>query len=134
MLDDDRLRWTLGLGATAGIAAMALVLSRRSAAAGVRFRPRLDFRHPAVRRLLTLSGWTLGYVVANQVASSSCATSPTRARATPRAYFDAFTFFVLPHGLLAVSIATTFVPEMARVGRPPRPAVVHATRRRSASA
>ena len=25
-------------------------------------------RHPAVRRLLVLSGWTLGYVVANQVA------------------------------------------------------------------
>ena len=34
------------------------------------------------------------------------------------AYFQAFTFFVLPHGLLAMSIATTFVPEMARaVGR-----------------
>jgi putative peptidoglycan lipid II flippase len=30
------------------------------------------------------------------------------------AYFDAYTFFVLPHGLLAMSIATTFVPEMAR--------------------
>ena len=31
-----------------------------------------------------------------------------------RAYFEAFTFFVLPHGLLAMSIATTFAPEMAR--------------------
>ena len=30
------------------------------------------------------------------------------------AYINAFTFFVLPHGLLAVSIATTFQPEMSR--------------------
>ena len=36
------------------------------------------------------------------------------------AYVDAFTWFVLPYGLLAVSIATTFQPEMAR-------AVLHAT-------
>ena len=30
------------------------------------------------------------------------------------AYSKAYTFFSLPHGLLAVSIATTFVPELAR--------------------
>jgi putative peptidoglycan lipid II flippase len=30
------------------------------------------------------------------------------------AYVDAFTWFVLPYGLLAVSIATTFQPELAR--------------------
>jgi putative peptidoglycan lipid II flippase len=41
------------------------------------------------------------------------------------AYLAAFTFFVLPHGLLAVSIATTFQPEMARaVARKERPAFV----------
>ena len=44
-----------------------LVLSPPCAAPGLRFRPDLRFRHPAVRRLLVLSGWTLGYVVANQV-------------------------------------------------------------------
>ena len=30
------------------------------------------------------------------------------------AYFDAFTFFIFPYGLLGVSIATTFVPDLAR--------------------
>jgi putative peptidoglycan lipid II flippase len=30
------------------------------------------------------------------------------------AYSKAFTFFMLPHGLLAISIATTFVPELVR--------------------
>ena len=40
----------------------------RSCRAGVRLRFRPGWRHPAVRKLLTLSGWTLGYVAANQVA------------------------------------------------------------------
>ena len=40
VLDDDRLRWTLGLGATAGIAAMAMVLLPAPCTrAGLRFRP-----------------------------------------------------------------------------------------------
>ena len=80
----------------------------------MRFRPRLQFRHPAVRRLLALSGWTLGYVVANQVTIVVVRNLADPGSGDARAYFDAFTFFVLPHGLLAVSIATTFAPEMAR--------------------
>jgi putative peptidoglycan lipid II flippase len=114
VLDSDRVRWTLGLGATAGIAAMAIVLIPAVYRAGVRFRPKLEFRHPAVRRLLTLSGWTLGYVVANQVVIVVVRNLADPGSGDASAYFDAYTFFVLPHGLLAMSIATTFVPEMAR--------------------
>jgi putative peptidoglycan lipid II flippase len=41
------------------------------------------------------------------------------------AYFDAFTFFIFPYGLLGVSIATTFVPDLARaVVRRDKPAFV----------
>jgi putative peptidoglycan lipid II flippase len=114
VIDDDRVRWTLGLGATAGIAAMALVLIVAVRRSGLRFRPKLEFRHPAVRRLLTLSGWTLGYVVANQVVVVVVRNLADPGSGDAAAYFDAYTFFVLPHGLLAMSIATTFVPEMAR--------------------
>jgi putative peptidoglycan lipid II flippase len=114
VVDDARVRWTLGLGATAGIAAMALVLIPATRRAGLHFRPRLEFRHPAVRRLLTLSGWTLGYVVANQVVIVVVRNLADPGSGDATAYFDAYTFFVLPHGLLAMSIATTFVPEMAR--------------------
>ena len=67
-----------------------------------------------MRRLLTLSGWTLGYVVANQVTIVVVRNLADPGSGDASAYFDAFTFFVLPHGLLAVSIATTFAPEMAR--------------------
>jgi len=114
VLDDRRLRWTLGLGATAGIASMALVLIPAVKRAGLRYRPRWRLRHPAVKRLLMLSGWTLGYVVANQVTIAVVRNLADPGSGDARAYFEAFTFFVLPHGLLAVSISTTFAPEMAR--------------------
>jgi putative peptidoglycan lipid II flippase len=114
VIDDARLRWTLALGTTAGIAAMALVLIPAVRAAGLRYRPDLRVGHPAVKRLLTLSGWTLGYVVANQVTIAVVRNLADPGSGDARAYFEAFTFFVLPHGLLAISIATTFAPEMAR--------------------
>ena len=114
VLSNERLRWTLGLGATLGIAAMALSLIPALWRAGVRFRPVWDWKHPAARKLLTLSGWTLGYVLANQVAIVVVRNLAEPGSGDASGYFYAFTFFVLPHGLLAVSIATTFQPEMAR--------------------
>ena len=114
VLTNDRVRWTLGIGATAGIAAMALVLIPAVRASGVHFRPSFQLHHPAVRRLLRLSAWTLGYVVANQIVIVVIRNLAEPGSGDAAAYFDAYTFFVLPHGLLAVSIATTFVPEMAR--------------------
>lgn len=114
VVTDSRLRWTLGLGTTGGIAVMAGMVVAAAARTGHRFRPVWAWRHPAVRRLLALSGWTFGFVAANQVALIAVRNlaEPGSSRAT--AYFVAFTFFVLPHGLLAVSISTTFQPEMAR--------------------
>ena len=47
------------------------------------------------------------------------------------AYSKAFMFFQLPHGLLAVSITTTFVPDLARFVARKDKAGVHRPRRRS---
>ncbi|WP_420453498.1 murein biosynthesis integral membrane protein MurJ [Ilumatobacter sp.] len=114
VLDDTRLRLTLGLGATLGIASMAVILVPAARAAGLRPRLRWDPRHPAVRRLLSLSLWTFGFVAANIVALTIVRnlTEPGSGEAT--AYLAASTFFMLPHGLLGVSLATTFQPDMAR--------------------
>jgi putative peptidoglycan lipid II flippase len=115
VITSERVRWTLGLGATAGIAAMAAVVVPAMVAAGLHFRPVFDWKHPAVRKLLVLSGWTIGFVVANQVALIVVRNLALgEGEGIAAAYFDAFVWFVLPHGLLAVSIATTFQPEMAR--------------------
>ncbi len=127
VVDDSRVRWTLALGATAGIAAMAAIVVPAMVAAGLRYRPTFEWRHPAVRRLLVLSGWTIGFVAANQVALLVVRNLALgQGAGINKAYFDAFTWFVLPHGLLAVSIATTFQPEMARaVSRKSRQDFVH---------
>jgi putative peptidoglycan lipid II flippase len=112
--DRPALRWLLGVGATAGIAVMALSLGPALWRAGVRLAFRPDWRHPAVRTLLTLSGWTFGFVIANQIALIVIKNLAEPGSGGQDAYTKAFIFFQLPHGLLAMSIATTFGPELAR--------------------
>ncbi len=113
VLDNSTLRWVLGGGATIGIAVMAVALFPALAAAKVRLRFRPDFKHPAVGTLKSLSGWALGYVVANQVAVVVIRNLLRGGDGSVFAYSRAYLWFVLPHGLLAVSIATTFLPEMS---------------------
>jgi len=113
VINNNRLRWTLGLGATVGIAVMALVLVPALIRAKVPFKFKPEFHHPAVMSLRSLSGWALGYVVANQVAIVVIRNLLRGGSGNEDAYTKAFTWFMLPHGLLAVSIATTFLPELS---------------------
>lgn len=104
----------LGAGTTAGIAVMGLILVPAMHHARVRLRAAFDWRHPAVRKMLRLSGWTIGYVVTNQIALLFVlvlAKSGTTGDVS--AYLYAYTFYQVPHGLLAVSIMTTMMPELS---------------------
>ena len=60
--NDSGLVLLLGLGTTAGIAAMALALVPALWGARVRLRFLPSLRHAAVRVVFRLSGWTMGYV------------------------------------------------------------------------
>lgn len=113
VLNDDALILLLGLGTTAGVVVMALALLPPVARlhTHLRFLPR--WRHPAVRLMLRLSGWTVGYVVANQVALLVVTILANGTDGGPFIYISAYAFFQLPHGLFAVSLMTTFTPEMA---------------------
>ena len=109
------LRFTLGLGATVGIAVMALTLVPALVKSRVSLAFRPNFRHPAVHQLRRLSMWAFGYVAANQLAILVVQNLLVRSgEGNQTSYLYGFTFFVLPHGLLAMSIATTFLPEMSR--------------------
>ena len=110
---NSRLYVTLALGATGGIALMAIITTGAALRGPFALRWQFDLRHPAVRRVAKMSGWTLGFVVANQVALVVIRNLADPGSSLASAYFDAFIFFVLPHGLLAVSIATTLQPELA---------------------
>lgn len=111
---DTSLRLVLGIGTTVGIVVMALSLLPALKRAGVRVRFRVDWRHPAVRRAMALSGWTIGYVIANQIAAQVVNVLARPGSGDVTNYATAFMFLQLPHGLLAVSLMTTFQPDLAR--------------------
>lgn len=115
---DTALTLALGLGTTAGVVATALVLVPALVRARVPLRPVWSPRHPAVGRLARNSGWTIGYVVANQVALLVIMIVARDTDGALTAYQLAFVFFQLPHGLFAVSIMTAWLPDLsARASR-----------------
>lgn len=105
--------WTLGLSTTVGIAVMAIVqwVTMRRCGMRVVFRPSLH--NSAVRRLIRLSLWSVGYVLANQIALVVIKNLANPGSGFVDAYTKAYVILQLPHGLLAVSIATTFLPRLA---------------------
>jgi len=112
VLDDRWLLFILGLGTTAGIVAMTLVLlpalHRHHISLHWNFRP----RDPAVREILRLSGWTFAYVLVNLVAYGFVQILANGVGGvTVWAY--AWMFFQLPYGLWTVSVMTTYMPELA---------------------
>ena len=114
VLDDQGLVLLVGLGTTAGVVVMALALLPPLGRlhTHLRFLPR--WKHPAVLTMLRLSGWTVGYVIANQIALLVVTILANGTDGGPFIYISAYAFFQMPHGLFAVSLMTTFTPEMAR--------------------
>lgn len=111
---NSSLQWLLGMGSTSGIIVMALALVFALRRSGTSLKFKFNRTHDAVRQLLKLSGWAVAYIAANQVTLVVIKNLATPGSGNVDAYSKAYTFFSLPHGLLAVSIATTFVPELAR--------------------
>jgi putative peptidoglycan lipid II flippase len=112
VLHNTALRSVLGWGATIGIAVMALSLVPLMLRNDQRLRFSLDFRHPAVQRLSRAGGWALGYVLANQAALVVVRNLLRGGGGDVFAYSRAFLWFMLPHALLAMSVTTTFLPNM----------------------
>lgn len=108
-----RGKLVLAIGTTGGVAAMAAVFWPSLRRLPGRLRLRVDVRDPAIRRLVRLSAWTLGYVVINQVGFGVSLYLASEAQGGPTAYYTAFAFFQLPHGIVAVSIMTALTPTLA---------------------
>jgi putative peptidoglycan lipid II flippase len=115
--DDRGLLWLLGLGTTAGIVAMTVALWPFVVRAGIHLRRVFDVRHAAVREVARLSGWTVGYVVTNQIALLVVLLLANRTEGGVASYTVAFVFFQLPHALVAVSLMSALVPEMSSAAR-----------------
>ena len=110
----------LGLGSTLGIVLQFLLLLPVLHKAGVRFRPRFDFRGAGLSQTAKLGMWTVLFVVVNQVAY----TIVTRLASTGSAaggtgytvYSNSFLVTQVPHSIITVSLATAILPLLSRYG------------------
>ena len=112
----------LGSGATAGVAAQALILVPALRRVGFQYRPRWDWRAAGLRATGRLAGWTFGFVAVNQVAFWVVTRTANTAGAAGAdagfatglpSYTNAFTVWMLPHAIVTVSVATALLPRMS---------------------
>ncbi len=105
----------LGIGTTLGVVVQAVLLAPSLVRADLHLRVRWAPGHEAVRRITRLAGWTLGIVLANQVALVVVLALADGARipGAVSAYTYAYTFFQLPYGIVAVSIMTAVTPSLS---------------------
>ncbi|MHB8437725.1 MAG: murein biosynthesis integral membrane protein MurJ [Acidimicrobiales bacterium] len=107
--------YLLGLGTTAGVVVQLLCMipSLRSSGLHLRWYPRP--RHEAVRTVVGLSGYTVGLVLANQVALVVVLALSVRiGTGAVSAYTYAWQFFQLPYGVVGVSLMSAAAPELAK--------------------
>ena len=105
--------WIIGLGTTGGVAINALAQLPFLRGLG-RYRPTFSLRDPTFAKLARLSVFVIGYVVANQIGYLVVQWLANAQKGGYSAYVWAFTFFMLPHGLFAVSIITALLPSMSQ--------------------
>jgi len=115
----------LGIGSTLGIALQTAVLVPYVRAAGLRLRPRFDFRGVGLGHTLRLGLWTLLFVLVNQVAyvvitrvAVSSATDAALGRgeaAGVTVYQNAFLITQVPHAIITVSLVTATMPLLSRL-------------------
>lgn len=110
---DQRAILILGLGTSAGYAAQLLVQLPAVRRAGFRLRPVWDPSHPAVRRVMRLSTWLLGVVLVNQASLALVMVLAGKTDGGVTAYQFSYQFFQLPYALVAVSVATAIMPDLA---------------------
>jgi putative peptidoglycan lipid II flippase len=103
----------LGLGTTAGVAAMTLVQWPFLRRIGFRFHFVWNWRDRAIRKMATLSAFTVGYVITNQIGYLLVPILAYGVQGGYTAYTTAFIFFQLPHGVFAVSVMTALLPPMS---------------------
>lgn len=107
----------LGWGTTAGIAAQALALVPALRAARFRWRPRFDWRGSGLTRPLRSAGWLVLLVLANQgaywVTTQLATTAGLDGGPGYGAYNNAYALWVVPHGIITVSVVTALMPRMS---------------------
>ncbi|MER7464304.1 murein biosynthesis integral membrane protein MurJ [Streptomyces sp. NPDC097981] len=114
----------LGLGTTAGIVVQALALVPSLRAARFRWRPRFDWRGQGLARPLRNAGWTVLLVFTNQIgywvvtrlsttAGRQAVEAGLAGGAGYTAYSNAYQLWIVPQGIITVSLVTALMPRMS---------------------
>ncbi len=117
----------LGLGTSMGVVlqGLALIPSLRSARLS-RLRWHWNLRDAALRQVVRLSGWTFGFVMANQIAQfvvillAGTASGPDPVSS----YTYAYAFMQMPYGVVAVTVMSVVAPDLAEKWSTGQPAGV----------
>ncbi len=100
-------------GTTLGVLAFSLIPAIALRAAGVTWWPRWRPHHPAVRSMRRSFGWATLSIVGTLVPTAAALALGNGAPGGVAVFVYAFAFYVLPHALVAVTIATTLGPRVA---------------------
>lgn len=103
----------LAIGTTFGVLAQFMMLYPSLRESGFRYFWTVDFRHPAVRKVFKLSLPVILYVAFNQLNLTVQNNLAIGFPGGVSALQYAFAFYILPHGLFAVSIGTVLLPELS---------------------
>ena len=101
---------------TLGVAAQALVLVLFWKRAGLSYRPDFHWRGVGLRRTGKSAGWVFGMILVTQVAGifqSQVASGAAGQGASLFALSSSWLIFMLPHSVIAVSIATAYFTRMS---------------------
>lgn len=100
-------------GTTLGVVAFSLVPALALNLAGVSWLPKWNPHHPAVRTLRTSFGWMTLSIVSTLAPTTAALALGNGAPGGVAVFMYAFAFFVLPHALIAFTLATTLGPRVA---------------------
>lgn len=101
-------------GTTLGVVAFCSVPWLATRLLGFSLRPRLDHRHPAVRRIARLAGWAAVSLAMVQVLLATALVLGNGVEGGVVAFQVALTFFLLPYALVAIPLATAAFPDLSR--------------------
>jgi putative peptidoglycan lipid II flippase len=108
----------LGLGTTLGIAVQALSLWLPLRRLGFRWRWRWDWRGTSLGEARGLAGWLVLYVLLSQLGLAAAMIvakwAGEHGGPSTAIYNNAYLLFMLPHGIVAVSVITALLPRMSR--------------------
>jgi putative peptidoglycan lipid II flippase len=104
----------LAIGTTLGVAVMAFVQVPALIGIGAKYHLSIDFKHPALKKLLLKMAPMIIYTVINLVCISfRNAYAFQVAETGPAVLAYAWNFYQLPYGVFAIALSTAIFPEIA---------------------